>query len=223
VPSVAGGSNGRPDSEERRRRVVTAMIELIVEQGYGATTVEQLLKRAEVSRRTFRRLFGGKQACFLAVYEEIEESFTGEVFTAFEGVEGWRDGLRAAAYAAARWVGAHPREARYATIETMAAGEFAVERHEATLSRFVDLVDGGREQLKEPESVSRAMAEGAIGGIIGPLNRRLRQGTRARPEDFVPELMFLAVRPYLGIEAALEELSIPLPPEPGREPVVERG
>ncbi len=223
MPSVAGGSNGRPDFAERRQRIVTAMIELVVKQGYGATTVEQLLKRAKVSRASFRRLFGGKQACFLAVYEEIEESFTGEVFTAFEGVEGWRDGLRTAAYAAASWVGTHPREARYATIEMMAAGEFAVERHEATLSRFVDLVDAGREQLEEPESVSRAMAEGAIGGIIGPLSRHLRRGTRARPEDFVPQLMFLAVRPYLGIEAAREELSIPPPPEPGRELVVERG
>lgn len=223
MPPV-GASNGRPDPDaERRQRIVTAMIELVVEQGYGATTVTQLLERAGVSRADFRRLFAGKQACFLAVYEEIGESFTGEVFGAFEREGGWRDGLRAAAYAAARWVGAHPREARYATVEMMMAGEFAVARREATLRRFVDLVDAGREQLEAPDSASPAMAEGVIGGILGMLTRNIRRGTRARPEDFVPELMFLAVRPYLGQGVAREELGIPPPPEPGREPVAERG
>lgn len=222
--ALAGvASNGRPAPSAERQRIVAAMIELATEQGYGATTVKQLLERAEVSRADLRRLFSGKQACFLAVYEEMSESFVGEVLAAFEHEEVWRDGLRAAAYAAARWVGEHPREARYATVEMMMAGEFAVARREATLRRFVDLLDAGREQLEQPDSVSRAMAEGVVGGILGMLTRNLRRGSRARPEDFVPELMFLAVRPYLGQAVALEELSIPPPPEPGREPVAERG
>ncbi|HET9163111.1 MAG TPA: TetR/AcrR family transcriptional regulator [Solirubrobacterales bacterium] len=224
MPSAGIASNGRPDPDvERRQRIAAAMVELVVEQGYGATTVAQLLERARVSRAELRRLFAGKQACFLAVYDEIAESFTGEVLTAFGREEAWRDGLRAAAYAAARWVAAHPREARYATVETMMAGEFAVARREATLRRFVDLVDTGRGQLEDPDSVSRAMAEGVVGGILGTLTKNMRRGTRARPKDFVPELMFLAVRPYLGLAVAREELSIPPPPEPGREPLAERG
>lgn len=224
MPPPGIGSNGRLDPDaERRQRIVAALVALVAEQGYGATTVRQLLERAGVSRADFRRLFAGKQACFLAVYDEIAESFAAAVFVAFEREGEWREGLRAAAYAAARWVGEHPREARYATVETMMAGEFAVARREATLRRFVDLVDAGREQLEDPDSVSRAMAEGVVGGILGTLTRNMRRGARARPEDFVPELMFLAVRPYLGQEVAREELGIPPPPEPGREPVAERG
>jgi AcrR family transcriptional regulator len=223
VALASASANGRPEPDaERRRRISHAMIELAIERGYRATTVRQLLERAGVSRADFRRLFGGKRACFLAVYEEIDESFTGEVLAAFEREEAWRDGLRAAAYAAARWVGEHPREARYATVETMMAGEFAVARREATLQRFVDLIDAGREQLEQPDAVSRAMAEGVVGGILGMLTRNLRRGTQAQPEDFVPELMFLAVRPYLGQAVAREELGIP-PPEPRREAVAERG
>jgi hypothetical protein len=52
------------------------------------------------------------------------------------------------------------------------------------------------------------------------LIKNLRRGTRQPPEDFVPELMFLAVRPYLGNRVALEELGIP-PPEPRLEPLAE--
>ncbi|HSR95055.1 MAG TPA: TetR/AcrR family transcriptional regulator [Solirubrobacterales bacterium] len=220
MAALAGvASNGRPGPEDERRRILAAMVELVAEQGYKATTVKQLLERAGVSRAAFRRSFAGKQACFLEAYEEMSERFASRVFAAFESEEEWRDGLRVAAYAAARWVGEHPREARYATIETMAAGELAVERREATLRRFVDLLDAGREQLDEPGSVSAAMAEGIVGGILGMLTKNLRRGVRARPEDFVPELMFLAVRPYLGQRAAREELTIPPPREPAREPV----
>jgi AcrR family transcriptional regulator len=222
APPARVASNGRPEPPDERQRIVAAMVELVAEQGYKATTVKQLLQRAGVRRADFRRLFSGKRACFLEAYGEMSERFASRVFTAFEGEKEWRDGLRAAAYAAARWVGEHPHEARYATIEMMAAGAFAVERREATLRRFVELLDAGREQLDEPDSVSRAMAEGIVGGILGMLTKNLRQGgRRARPEDFVPELMFLAVRPYLGHEAAREELTMPPPAVPGLEPVAE--
>jgi AcrR family transcriptional regulator len=223
APPTGAASNGGIESRDERQAIVAAMVELVVEQGYKATTVEQLLARAGAGRSAFRRLFGGKRACFLAAYEEMSEHFAGRVFAAFESEQEWRDGLRVAAYAAARWIGEHPDEARYATVETMMAGEFAVARREATLQRFVDLVDAGRGQLEQPDSVSRAMAEGVVGGILGMLTKNLRRGSQARPEDFVPELMFLAVRPYLGQSAAREELGIPPPPEAGREPVAERG
>ena len=206
-----------------RERIAAAMVELVCERGYRATTVKQLLRRAGASRAEFRRHFAGKRDCFLAVYDELAERFAAPVLAAFEAEAEWREGLRAAAYAAARWVGEHPREARFATLETMTAGDFAAERREATLRRFVDLVDAGREQLDDPGAVSRVMAEGVVGGVLGMLTRNLRRGAGGRPEDFVPELMFLAVRPYLGIEAAREELTPPPPRVVGAEPVAKRG
>ncbi|HEY8810769.1 MAG TPA: TetR/AcrR family transcriptional regulator [Solirubrobacterales bacterium] len=217
----AGSSNGGAELAAERRRVVEAMLELVAERGYAATTVRQVLERAGVSRVDFKRLFTGKQDCFLQVYGEVSERFSKHVFAAFESEREWRDGLRAAAYAAARWIRDHPREARYGVIEMVAAGEFAQARRETTLRRFVDLVDSGREQLDRPDSVSRSMAEGVIGGTLGMLTKNLRHGARGRAEDLVPDLMFMAVRPYLGHEAAHEELSIPPPSEPDLAPVAE--
>ncbi len=214
-------SNGRPEPRDARQAIAAAMIELVAEQGYKATTVKQLLERAGVQRAEFRRLFSGKRACFLEVYEEMSERFGRHVFAAFESEEEWRDGLRAAAYAAARWIGGHPLETRYAVIEMVAAGEFAQAHRETTLRGFVDLIDAGREQLDKPDSVSPAMADGVVGGILGILTKSLRRGARVRAEDIVPDLMFVAVRPYLGHEAAREELSIPPPREPDPEAVAE--
>lgn len=209
----AGARNGGSEPAAERQRIGEAMLELVAERGYSATTVNQVLKCAGVGRATFKRHFTGKRDCFLQAYEEISERFGEQVFAAFESEEEWRDGLRAAAYAAARWIEGHPREARYWVLEMVAAGEFAQARREATLHRFVDLIDSGRELLEKPDSVSRAMAEGVVGGIVGMLTKNLRRGVRARPEDLVPDLMFMAVRPYLGHATALEELRIPPPSE----------
>jgi AcrR family transcriptional regulator len=223
VPTTDGGANGRPGLAAERQRIVEAMVELIADRGYAATTVKQVLERAEVSRADFQRHFAGKRDCFLQVYGELSERFGRCVFAAFESEDEWRDGLRAAAYAAARWIRDHPREARYGALEMMAAGEFAQARRDETLRGFVDLIDSGREQLDRPDSVSRSMAEGVVGGVVGMLTKNLRREVRVRAEDLVPDLMFLAVRPYLGHDAAREELLIAPPPprEPELEPVAE--
>jgi AcrR family transcriptional regulator len=223
VPRAGAGANGDAELAAERRRIGEAMLELVAERGYAATTVREVLERAGVSRADFKRLYAGKQECFLRVYEEMSERFSEHVFAAFESEEEWRDGLRAAAYAAARWIRDHPREARYGVIEMVAAGEFAQARRETTLRRFVDLVDSGREQLDKPDAVSRSMAEGVIGGVLGMLTKSLRHGAEGGKETLVPDLMFMAVRPYLGHEAAREELSIPPPREPDLEPVAEGG
>lgn len=221
MPAARSDSNGSSDLAAERERICEAMLDLVTKQGYAATSLGQVLERARVSRRDFRRLFDGKEDCFLRIYEETTGHFSRLVFAAFESEEEWRDGLRAAAYAAARWIREHPRETRYGTLEMLAAGEFAQARHEATLRRFTEMIDAGREQLDEPGSVSPMMAEGVIGGVIGMLTKNLRQRTRVRGEDLVPDLMYVAVRPYLGHTAAREELSIPPPPEPCAEPAVE--
>src|SRR5204862_7328108 len=106
------------------------MLELVAERGYRATTVAQVLERAGVGRARFKRLFGGKRDCFLQVYDELSERFEEHVFAAFESEGEWRDGMRAAAYAAAHWIRDHPREARYWVLEMVAAGEFAQARRE---------------------------------------------------------------------------------------------
>jgi AcrR family transcriptional regulator len=221
VPARGASANGYCGLAAERQRIVEAMLDLVAERGYAATTVKQVLERAEVSQADFKRLFAGKRNCFLQVYEELSQRFGRCVFAAFEREDEWRDGLRAAAYAAARWIRDHPREARYGALEMIAAGEFAQARRDETLRGFVDLIDHGREQLDRPDSVSRSMAEGVIGGIVGMLTKNLRREVRVRAEDLVPDLMFLAVRPYLGHDAAREELSIPAPREPVREPIAE--
>ncbi|MGW7078371.1 TetR/AcrR family transcriptional regulator [Streptomyces sp. NPDC054866] len=65
----AGGGSGE-DRRQRKARLTRealadAAIDLILEHGLAAVTVEAIAERADVTRRTFSRHFGGKEAAAL--------------------------------------------------------------------------------------------------------------------------------------------------------------
>lgn len=72
-----------------------------------------------------------------------------------------------------------------------------------------------KEECAMADSIPAFTAEGVIGSIGEMLTKRL-QRPGFDPYDLVPELMALAVRPYLGEEAAARELEIPPPPRAER-------
>jgi AcrR family transcriptional regulator len=198
-----------------RARVREAIMDLVLANGVEVVTAGMVAERARVDPRSFEREFGTLEDCYISVYEENTEAFEAEVDAAFNGGGRWRDGLRAAAYAAARHIRDHPREVAFGVVQMFQAGERAQISRERLLHRMVDLVDRGREELDDPASMSRGVAESVVGSIYSQLIADLEGGGgTGAAEDFVPDLMYVAVRPYLGAEAAAEELAIPPPPEP---------
>jgi AcrR family transcriptional regulator len=203
------------DPASERERIEVATFELVLERGYVETTVEAVCERTGLSAETFARHFADLQSCVGAIYGEINDAFDCQVQAAYDAQAHWRTSLRAAAYAAADFFASHPREARFCTVAIMDAGELIAVRRDANLQRFVDLIDAGRSELPDPSAIGREAAESAIGAIFERLLRNVSRdagGTGIRRAgDFVPELMYLAVRPYVGHAEALKELSMPPP------------
>ncbi len=59
-------------SRTSRERMVEAAFALFDEQGYDATTVEQIVERAGVSRSTFFRAFGSKDDVIFPRHDELQ-------------------------------------------------------------------------------------------------------------------------------------------------------
>lgn len=208
----------RPAPEQVRLEVpeqllCEALLDLACEHGYSAVTVAAVVERAGVGREQFSAHFPSLESCALALFDRIEESFEDRVGAAFAGEPRWPDSLRAASYAVAGWIEDNPSEVRFAAVEMLWVSELAQARREAGFQQFWTMIDAGRGEAADPDSVPASAAESVIGSIAGLLTRRLQDGT-LKPYDLVPELMSLAVRPYLGEEAAGRELRTP-PPHPG--------
>jgi AcrR family transcriptional regulator len=196
----------KPGSELGRIR--RALIDLVAEKGYEEVTIEMVVRRAEVSPSTFDRAFPDLESCVRWAHEEIAREYDPIVLAAFHEYDAWRDGIRAAAYASARFIEEHPSDIRFGVTEMFRAGPMAQVVRERHLQRMVDLIDAARGELDDPDSMDRSVAEGVMGAIYNKITAELgrQQSGRLAAADFVADMMYIAVGPYFGQAAAREEL-----------------
>jgi AcrR family transcriptional regulator len=202
--------------EEVGGRVREALLDLCVERGYADLSLEELLERAGLDREAFNRHYADLDACFAAVLEEVYAEFFLRATAAVAGQSGWRDRMRATAYALLRFLRSDERVARLAAVEAQHAGEGAQRLFLQTFNRLVDLIDEGSAEAGGPDSPSRATALGVGGVVFARIQEAVAEGELGLGEEEIPGLMYGAVFPYLGAEAAEEELRTPPPPDPSR-------
>ena len=176
-----------------------------------------VLDRAKVDRQTFERNFADLQECFVDVLAELSEQFLRAVAEAYSSESRWRSQIRAVAYAMLEFLIEDAYRARILFVESPFGGDRAQLIRDQGLEAMYELIDRGRLQLADPDRVSRATAEAIGGTIFNRIHTAIGQGDLEVGTAMVPELMYTVVLPYLGVEAALEELSIPPPPSPNRD------
>jgi AcrR family transcriptional regulator len=196
------------DEDPVRKRIATAMVELAAEHGLEPTTIAMVCERAAVGRAAFDRNFTGKEDCFLKVHGEITLEFSERVATAYGGPRAWHDRIWAGAWAAMRFLQEDATQARFLLVAVNGAGSRAQARRDRILQGLADMIDAGRAELEEPDSVSRCTAEMVSGAIYGTIMAKIRDGALERGEEFLSELVYMAVMPYLGARAAEDELLV---------------
>ena len=195
-----------------RHPLAGAVVATVVERGYDAATVEQMIARGGVGKAEFERLFDSKADAVLRVFEAYIDDFERQVKAAFDAAPPWPDSLRAAAYELIRWMREHPDAAPFGMVEVLEAGEMSRLRREKVFGWCAALIDAGRAVAPEPDAVPEGAALIAVGAVVETISRSSQGTLETDPVELVPQLMYGAVRPYLGEEAARAELSIP-PPE----------
>jgi AcrR family transcriptional regulator len=203
-----------PESAEAEAsRLREALLDLCSERGYKKLKLRDLLERADVDEAAFHQQYANLDACFAAVLEDVYSEFFARAQEAVAEQVGWRDRMRATAYALLRYLRADERVARLAAVEVQYAGKRAQELFLETFNRLVKLLDEGASEAGGPESPGLATAIGVGGVVFARIQEAVAEGELGLGEDEIPELMYAAVFPYLGAEAAEEELHIPPPPD----------
>lgn len=190
------------------------MLDLVFEHGYDGVAVEEITARAGGDLADFEQHFSGKQGCAVAVLEELAENNLRAVRGAFDRGGRWPDSLRAAAYAHVDWILENPKKMRFGLLETLWAGEMTSALRDNLFRSYVEMIDAGREVSPDPAAIPAYTAEGAVGSITQVVVRNMGKPAGGDLLSQVPEMMYLAVRPYLGEEVARRELTLP-PPEGG--------
>jgi AcrR family transcriptional regulator len=188
-----------------------AMLDLAFEHGYEGVTVEEIATRAGGDDADFARHFPSKQDCAVAVLEELAENNLRVVRGAFDREDRWPDSLRAAAYAHVRWILDNPKKMRFGLLEVLWAGEMTSALRDNLFRSYIEMIDAGREVAPDADAIPAYTAESAVGSITQVVVRNMGKPGGGDLLSQVPEMMYLAVRPYLGEEIARKELALPGP------------
>lgn len=154
----------------QRARLIAGMAEAAAEKGYAATTIADVVSRAQVSRRTFYEHFDDKDACFLAAYDASADLLMAFVAEAVEDPDlTWQERIAAGVSTYLNTLAHEPALTRVFLIEVLAAGPPALKRRRAVHQRFAELVHGlveaHRDELPENWSLDSMMAAAIIGAI----------------------------------------------------------
>lgn len=156
--------------EAQRNRLMRAMAEVMAEQGYAATPVADVLRRAGISRETFYQQFSSKEDCFIAAYEMaanvILSGVGRDATSAGPPLERFERGL--AAYLDA--LAAEPAFARLFLLEVYAAGDIALQHRAEVQRRFVDFLAAG---LDAHDKQARFACEALVAAVSAMVTARL--------------------------------------------------
>lgn len=183
-------------AQHKQRRIMDALAELTAEQGYEATKISDIVRRAGVARKTLYDNFEGKEEVFLAAFDAARDELLRRVKEGGADADGdWQKRIEGGLAAFLGFVAEQPSVARMCMIEALSATPATTKRYDDALDTFVELT---RKTLPRDERVSDAIAESLVGGVAHIVYQQIRRGEAARAEDLLPGLTEFMMTPYVG-------------------------
>ncbi|HTT94161.1 MAG TPA: helix-turn-helix domain-containing protein [Solirubrobacterales bacterium] len=187
------------DAHDHAERAIRALAAVVAEKGYAATTVDEVVSRAQMSASTFYAHFDGKEDAMLAAIDSAGAQIVAATTPAHRRAPDWSNGIRAALGALFNFLAAHPALANLMMVEAYAAGPEAMARRGEALRPFEALIAGGPKVSPE---TSRLAIDGIAGAIYQLSYRRLRESGADALPALAPVCTYIALCPFIGPEEA---------------------
>jgi AcrR family transcriptional regulator len=172
------------------------------------------VERAGVSRRTFYELFGDREACLLAAFDDALARASRYVLDAYDPQAKWVERVRTALTAVLQFLEVERGAGQLLVVGSLGAGHNALERRRRGIAQIIALIDQGRNETKTGSGLPPLTAEGIAGGVLSVLHSRLIDPDGGSLVKLTGPLMSMIVLPYLGSAAARKELARPVPRVP---------
>jgi AcrR family transcriptional regulator len=201
------GRHGLPRSfvvQNQRERILAAVADVSSSSSYAGMSVEDIIGTAGISRRTFYEHFKNKHDAFIAAYDEAAERLLASVEAAQIAAKGFGNRVRSGIETFLTLLAADPSFARMCIVEVMAAGPEAVARRNEAMRSFGRMIEQDAQELLARRPPSALTAETVVGGIYDVIYNRIQQGLVRELPTLTTDLVYTALLPYLGPEAARE-------------------
>jgi AcrR family transcriptional regulator len=188
----------------QRTRLLEAVGGAVAEKGYAAATIDDIVRDAGVSKKTFYEHFHDKLGCFLAAYEAASDELYEHVRAAQDAAAAggaapadWLARTHAGIRAYLRWLAAEPALARVFLIEVAAAGPEALACRERLRDRYAART---RDLQDSDTGVPDEIFHSVVGAADDVVVRRLREDVDLL--ELEPILLRLQVAQFAGPASA---------------------
>ncbi len=178
------GLDANAVARHQRARLRAAMVELVVQRGYHAIRVSDLIRLAHVSRPTFYALYRDKEACFIDAYDETSRRVTRTIVDAHRRSREERGPVRAGMRAFLELAAAEPDAAAFFVYGGLGGGARGLERYNRAFVALMRRLRSGSAGAPVDDLTIRAV----LGGVREVVAIRLRRGEAESLPELADEL-----------------------------------
>jgi AcrR family transcriptional regulator len=173
LPSGRHGLLPSAVAANQHERILAAVAGAAAELGYAEMSVEAIIARAGVSRRTFYEHFKNKEDAFLAAYDAVMRQQVTQMRRAYLGETTVRERLRAGIRAYMQFIASEPDMARMCIVDVLAAGPRAMAKRDEAMRMFAEMIEDNIHELIPGCRRAALTAETIVGGIHEVVLRRI--------------------------------------------------
>jgi AcrR family transcriptional regulator len=180
----------------KRRRMMDAVAELTAEQGYEATKIADIVRRAGVARKTLYDNFDGKEDLFLSSVGTTLTEMRAAVEEACAAADSFAGQVMAGLEALLDFIADHPAAARMCMLEAISATPNSARLYDSGMRDFVALL---RRSAPDGADLPDTIEESLAGGVAWIVQQQIRRGEAEDAPELVTELSQFVLSPYLGV------------------------
>lgn len=187
-------SLSREEVEHTQRvRLLIGLADALADEGYAATPVAEILKRAGVSRQTFYQLYDNKLDCFLDALDFVGEILLGHLSQAVDTPGEPLNKAAAAVDTYLRVIAQFPTFARLFIVEAHGAGVEAMSRRAELQHRIIEAIADLLGANTADDHFACEMFVGAVSALVTlPLVTGDTEGLDRLRDPLVAQLEHLA-------------------------------
>ncbi len=188
--------------QDQRNRILLGALNVFAEKGFAAATVQDLITEASLARATFYKHFADKEACLLALHDEVLAWLGEEARDAAGAGADWPGAVRSVSERIVQLLADDPRIVRLCAIEAPMAGPGIRSRHEVALGTLAAALRKGRSERPWGRDLPRVLEELLLSGALSLLAGTIGGSHERSVGSISRELPEILLIPYLGVEDA---------------------
>jgi AcrR family transcriptional regulator len=193
--------SGEVEGYDQADRAIRAFAMVLAERGYAEASVEETVRRASMSTKTFYANFAGKEDVLLASIETAGSRAMAATMLAFRRTDEWARAVRAGIGAFFNFLAYRPELASVLLCEYAGGGAEAIRRRGEVVRPLERFLDGG---LRRDPTMPSVVREVMVACVLAMATRVMSERGAAALPALAPICTHLILAPFIGTAAASE-------------------